>query len=98
MILQEFDLEIRDKKGVEILVVDHLSTLYIEKASLEGESIDDCLRDDYLYGMSSKVQWYIYIALAMKGVPLTYFSKYERQKLLKEKTQLLLGSTIPLSI
>jgi hypothetical protein len=46
LLLQEFDIEIKDKKGVENSVVDHLSRLqYKETHELP---INDYLRDDTL--------------------------------------------------
>ena len=41
LLLQEFDVEIKDKKGTENLVADHLSRL-------EGESDDVQVNDDFL--------------------------------------------------
>jgi hypothetical protein len=50
LLLQEFDLEIRDKKGVEISVVDHLSRLQFEKSA--ELPINDYMRDDTLLEVS----------------------------------------------
>ena len=46
LLLQEFDIEIRDKKGVENLVANHLSWLQVKGDSMLP--IDDYLRDDTL--------------------------------------------------
>jgi hypothetical protein len=45
-LLQEFDLEIKDKKGVENSVVDHL--LRMSTAETKEPPINDFLRDDIL--------------------------------------------------
>ena len=47
LLLQEFDLEIKDKKGVENFVVDHLSRMQFE--NLLELPINDSLRDDMLF-------------------------------------------------
>jgi hypothetical protein len=44
LLLQEFDLEIKYKKGVENSVADHLSRMYFEKA--QELPINDAMRDD----------------------------------------------------
>jgi len=45
MLLQEFDLEIRDKKGADNCMADHLSRMQIQGSDLP---INDYLRDDTL--------------------------------------------------
>ena len=47
LLLQEFDLEIKDKKGVENSVADHLSRMQFENS--QGLPINDLLWDDMLY-------------------------------------------------
>jgi hypothetical protein len=56
LLLQEFDLEIRDKKGVENLVADHLSRLQFEKSA--ELPINDYMRDDTLLKVSTTDPWY----------------------------------------
>jgi len=50
LLLQEFDLEIKDKKGVENSVADHLSRMYFK--SPQETPINDSLWDDMLYGIN----------------------------------------------
>ena len=46
LLLQEFDLEIKDKKGVENSVADHLSRM--TNTNTQDPPINDFLRDDML--------------------------------------------------
>jgi hypothetical protein len=46
LLLQEFDLEIKDKKGVDNSVADHLSHLQFEESA--ELPIHDYMRDDTL--------------------------------------------------
>ena len=46
LLLQEFDIEIKDKKGVENSVADHLSRMHF--TSMQELPINDFLRDDML--------------------------------------------------
>jgi hypothetical protein len=57
LLLQQFDLEIRDKKGVENSVADHLSLLQFEE-SIELP-INDYMRDDTLLKVSTTDPWYV---------------------------------------
>ena len=48
LLLQEFDLEIRDKKGIENLVADHLSRIE-EELYKKGHPIQDSFPDEQLF-------------------------------------------------
>jgi len=56
LLLQEFDLEIKDKKGVQNFVADHLSRMYFKNP--QETPINDSLRDDMLYGINRYDPWY----------------------------------------
>ena len=49
LMLQEFDLEIKDKKGIENLVADHLSRL---EGPINDVHINDNFPDEQLLAMS----------------------------------------------
>ena len=49
-LLQEFDLEIKDKKGVENFAANHLSRMIFENP--QELPIDDLLWGDMLYGIN----------------------------------------------
>jgi len=49
LLLQEFDLEIKDKVGLANVVVDHLSRLGHEATPREELSIDDSFPDEQLF-------------------------------------------------
>jgi len=51
LLLQEFDLEIKDKKGVENSVADHLSRMHFKNP--HETPINDSLWDNMLYGINS---------------------------------------------
>ena len=57
--LQEFDLEIKDKKGAGNVVADHLSRLPIETMGDKYEPpIDDSFPDDQLFAAIVSTPWY----------------------------------------
>ncbi|WVZ70418.1 hypothetical protein U9M48_019089 [Paspalum notatum var. saurae] len=56
LLLQEFDIEIRDKKGVENLAADHLSRMKFEETL--PLPIDDYMRDDQLLMVTTAQPWY----------------------------------------
>ena len=88
LLLQEFDLEIRDKKGSENLVADHLSRLdpSVMQTAEEGD-IKETFPDERLLAVSTihPVPWFADIVnyLACKVIPPN-FTYQERKKLLSE--------------
>jgi hypothetical protein len=52
LLLQEFDVKICDKKGVENVVEDHLYRM--NRGQDDKEPIEDKMRDDHLYSILDK--------------------------------------------
>ncbi|KAM1695946.1 hypothetical protein ACFXTN_027529 [Malus domestica] len=82
LLLQEFDIEIRDKKGCENVVADHLSRLVREEESLP---ISETFPDEQLLSIKVSTPWYADLVnfLVSKQVPNT-LSKAQHDKLRKE--------------
>ncbi|XP_074283282.1 uncharacterized protein LOC141607833 [Silene latifolia] len=64
LLLQEFDLEIKDKAGSENVIADHLSRLTIEDNGIQdqGGPINEWLREDSLMEVSTKTPWFADLA------------------------------------
>ncbi|KAM2185624.1 hypothetical protein ACFX1Q_030606 [Malus domestica] len=79
LLLQEFDIEIRDKKGCENVVADHLSRLVREEESLP---ISETFPDEQLLSIEVSTPCYADLVnfLVSKQVPNT-LSKVQRDKL-----------------
>ena len=56
LLLQEFDLELKDKKGVENTIADHLSCLQV--TNMQELPINDFLCDDMLLKVMDTNLWY----------------------------------------
>ncbi|CAM8923882.1 unnamed protein product [Rhodiola kirilowii] len=79
LLLQEFDVEIRDKKGIENTVADHLSR--IVRKEEEGH-ITESFPDEHLYAVSTKVPWYASIVNYLVGGTFPpFFTKAQCMKL-----------------
>ncbi|CAN6677811.1 unnamed protein product [Malus baccata var. baccata] len=79
LLLQEFDLEIRDKKGSENVVADHLSRLVHEE---DVVPIPETFLDEQLMSIEVSMPWYPDLVnyLASKVIP-SEFNKNQRDKL-----------------
>lgn len=83
--MQEFDLKIKDKKGIENVVAAHLSRLELEnEEEVDGIPINETFCDEYLMSMQDvqKEPWYAYIVnfLAPTSI-LKVMSSQQRKKL-----------------
>jgi hypothetical protein len=79
-LLQEFNLEIKDKKGAENHVADHLSRLRTE--DIQTETIRETFPDEQLYMLHSSLRpWYADLVnyLVTKELPLGLSTSQKRQ-------------------
>ncbi|CAN6685853.1 unnamed protein product [Malus baccata var. baccata] len=79
LLLQEFDIEIRDKKGSENVVADHLSRMVHNEESLP---IAETFPDEQLLSIKVSAPWYADIVnfLVSKRIP-SEFTRHQRDKL-----------------
>jgi hypothetical protein len=82
LLLQEFDVEIRVKKGVENIVADHLYRM--NHGQDDKEPIEDKMRDDHLYRILDKDTWMIDIIRAIRKMPLDHLYKNTQRRIISE--------------
>ncbi|XP_021770244.1 uncharacterized protein LOC110734402 [Chenopodium quinoa] len=80
LLLQDYDIEIRDKKGAENVVANHLSRLPIVEGEIEALPIDDSFPDDQLFAIiQAPAPWFAdianYLACSILPPDLTYQQK-----------------------
>ncbi|CAN6691821.1 unnamed protein product [Malus baccata var. baccata] len=82
LLLQEFDIEIRDKKGSENVVADHLSRLVHEE---DVVPIPETFPDEQLMSIKVSEPWYAHLVnfLVSKRIPSTS-SRHQHDKLRHE--------------
>jgi hypothetical protein len=82
VLLEEFDVEIRDKKGVENVLADHLSGM--NRGQDDKEPIEDKMRDDHIYRVFDKDTWMIDIIRAIRKMPLDHLDRNSQRKIIFE--------------
>jgi transposase InsO family protein len=82
LLLQEFDVEIRDKKGVENVVADHLCRM--NRGQDDKEPIENKMRDDHLYRVLDKDTWMIDIIRAIRKMPLDHLDRNSQRRIISE--------------
>ena len=77
LLLQEFDLEIKDKKGSENSMADHLFRLHTTSST----EISDTFPNEQLLAVVTKVPWFAHIVnyLITKSVP-EYWNTHQKRK------------------
>ena len=82
LLLQEFDLEIKDKKGSDNVIADHLSR--VEKTTVEekGREIAENFPDEQLFQLSLQSPWYADIVNYLAcGIMPPEFSYQQKKRL-----------------
>ena len=75
MLLQEFDLEIKDKKGNENLAADHLSCLHIPSVG----DVSDAFLNMHLLAILSHAPWFAHIInFIVTGSVLEYWNQHKK--------------------
>ncbi|XP_075504544.1 uncharacterized protein LOC142541982 [Primulina tabacum] len=84
LLLQEFDFEVKDKKGCQNQVADHLSRLELEERT-EGGVINGSFPDEQLFEVNVTHPWFAEIAnfLAAGELPLD-LTYHQRKKFLHD--------------
>ena len=59
LFLQEFDMEIKDKRGSENVVAGHLSRLESDKGIKDHAEIEESFPDEQLLAMEAHLPWYV---------------------------------------
>lgn len=87
LLLQEFDLEIKDKKGTENLVADHLSRLVNEEVTKKENEVLEEFPDEKLLMMQER-PWFADMAnYKATGFIHEEFSWQQKKKFLHDSTQ-----------
>ncbi|CAN6583905.1 unnamed protein product [Malus baccata var. baccata] len=86
LLLQEFDLEIRDKKGSANVVADHLSRLINSATAEEGTlPLNENFPDEQLLAIQHKIPWFAdLINYLARGVFHPDFSYQQKKKFLAD--------------
>ncbi|GKB60488.1 reverse transcriptase domain-containing protein [Tanacetum coccineum] len=81
LLLQEFDIEIEDRKGTKIFAVDHLSRLDNNETSNDSEVDDNFLRETLMEINTKDEQWFADFANYLV-VAVDYVSKWAKAQAL----------------
>ena len=96
LLLQEFDVEIKDKKGIENLVADHLSRL---EGANDDIQVNDDFPDERILAIEDKraVPWFTdYVNYLVAQVVPPEFNYQQKKTVFRALETLLLGGVNPL--
>ena len=82
LLLQEFDLKIKDKKGCDNVIADHLSRVEQNETENEETELKENFPDEQLFKVSFQIPWYADIVNYLAcGVVPQEFSYQQKRKL-----------------
>ena len=82
LFLQEFDMEIKDKKGSDNVIIDHLSRVEQNETGKEETELKENFPDEQLFKVSFQIPWYADIVNYLAcGVVPQEFSYQQKRKL-----------------
>ena len=82
LLLQEFDLEVKDKKGSDNVIADHLSRLEKPMEDERGNKIKENFLDKQLFQVSTQIPWYADIVNFLAcGIMPPGFSYQQKRRL-----------------
>ena len=82
LLVQEFDLEIKDKKGCDNVIADHLSRVEQNETEKEEAELTENFPDEQLFKVSFQIPWYADIVNYLAcGVVPQEFSYQQKRKL-----------------
>ena len=81
LLLQEFDMEIKDKKGSDNVIADHLSRVEQNETGKEETELKENFPDEHLFKVSFHIPWYADIVnyLACGVVPQEFSYQHKRK-------------------
>ena len=86
LLLQEFDLEIKDKKGCDNVIADHLSRVERSTEEEEKATLTENFPDEQLFKVSFQLPWYADIVNYLAcGVVPSEFTSQQKRKLRTDK-------------
>ena len=82
LLLQEFDLEIKDKMGSDNVIVNHLSSIEKPDEDKDGTEVEENFLDKQLFQVTVKVPWYANLVNYLAcGILLPEFTFQQKRKL-----------------
>ena len=83
LLLQEFDLEIKDKKGCDNVIADHLSRVEQNETGKEETELKENFPDEQLFKVSFQIPWYVDIVNYLAGGVVPQEFNYQQKRKLK---------------
>ena len=88
LLLQEYDLEIKDKKGSDNVIADHLSRLERIAGTDRGTEIAEIFSDEQLFMLSVQTPWYADIVNYLSCGVMPFEFNYQHKRKLRNDCRL----------